>query len=236
MGDIIEVSVHEDHKGQEIRNVGGELMTTAQRDALTGADLFEGRIIANTSTGHRNHYAGGVWTEIANTSDLNKFGSLIPGPYNASGGIPTTGGSGIDAEGVPLVGTASIQAGDYWFVTTLGTISGIEGDDVLAVGDFLWALQDNPTLPAHFAGVNMNVNEELLGTALTATLSTPLVAATPLSFAAVMTSAGITTAKTVVVSNNATGNDILISINKVAKTVESNIAYAGVTIEITGIA
>jgi hypothetical protein len=240
-----QIYVHTGHNNQEVRKVAAENLTTVEIAALAGADLVEGKFVHNVSTGHLNIYAGGAWHEIVRASDLNRFGALIQAAYDASAGIPagsTNGGvgSGVDSLGVPLTGTASIQAGDYWLVTTAGTIVGILGDDNLSVGDFLWALQDNPTLPAHFAGVNMNVNDAAsgAGTVRVVTKTAPLVANTPLSYAAEMTAAvggAMTVAHSVQVIDVATGDTIGLAIDPVAKTIESNVAIASVTISVLGV-
>jgi hypothetical protein len=82
-------------------------------------------------------------------------------------------------------GVTNIQAGDLWIVTGAGTLTGIEGSDTLAVGDFLIALSNNPTTGAGYAGIETNTTlnlngflawenqtVNLAGTAITATYTT----------------------------------------------------------------
>ena len=160
--------VHENHNGQEIRNVSHEVMTTGVIAALVGADLYEGRIVHNSTTGHMNIYAGGLWYEVANTSDLNDF-EKVRDTFDASGGATPDGvtatqiGSGVDNLGVALGTAASLQKGDRWVISTAGTIVGIQGDDVLAIGDIIMCLVDGSTTATDWIGINQNIDENLLG-------------------------------------------------------------------------
>jgi hypothetical protein len=58
-------------------------------------------------------------------------------------------------------GVTNIQAGDLWIITGAGTLTGIEGSDVLAVGDFLIATTNNPTTAAGYAGIETNTTLNL---------------------------------------------------------------------------
>lgn len=53
-------------------------------------------------------------------------------------------------------GVTNIQAGDLWIITGAGTLTGIEGSDILSVGDFLIATANNPTTAAGYAGIETN--------------------------------------------------------------------------------
>ena len=237
-----DVFVHKDHNGQEVQNVSYEVLTGAVIAALTGVALYQGRFVYNSTTNHVNVYDGTQWVEIVKASDLNRFGQQIGG-LSAAAGLPdgtTAGqiGSGVDELGVSLSTVASIQAGDTWVITTPGTIVGIEGDDVLSNGDLLMALTDGAAVAANFVGINMNINDNA-SQVKTATLTAPLVAATPLSFAAVMaavTPVALTDIKSVQVINDANGEDITdgLRVDWTATEVESNIAIASVTISIIG--
>jgi hypothetical protein len=235
------IAVHVDHSNQEIRKVVAENLTTVQINALSGVDLVAGKYVYNTTEKRLFIYDGTSWHKVVNAQDLNKFGVLIQSGLDASGGIPdgvTAGqiGSGVDSFGNPLTGTASIQAGDHWFISTPGTIVGISGDDNLSVGDFLWALQDNPTLASHFAGVNMNVNDASLGTIKSVLKTSPVVAGVALSFAAEMAASvpALTEINSIMVVDNATGEEINVLVNRTAKTIYSNSAIASVTIYVIG--
>lgn len=76
--------------------------------------------------------------DIANAMDLR-------GTFNA------TPGQRPDQAGV-----LNIQKGDLWLITGPGTLTGIEGSDILSVGDFLISLSDNPTTAADYAGIETN--------------------------------------------------------------------------------
>jgi len=133
---------------QELQSASLEKLTTAAIAALSGGDLFDGRIVYDTDKNKVAHYDGAVWRTIANSEDLNKFGALI-GSFDASGGATPDGttageiGSGVDGLGNPLTTNDSIQAGDYWIIDTAGVIPGIKGEDSLSVGDLLIATADD---------------------------------------------------------------------------------------------
>lgn len=342
MADNIKIGVHVDHQGQRIKNVGLDLKTTAERNALAGVDLYDGRIIRNTTTGHVEIYNLDLtaWEQQTKATDLLKFNIQV-GTHSPVLGLPdgtTAGqiGSGVDDQGVALTTAASLQAGDYFIMSAAGLIPGIQGDDNLSVGDLLIATQDDPNavvaqaqsetytmtamtvgdarvtingtdydqafntdvattladfVTAHAAtilannnvtvtsaagvlslassivgtaftsavgngtggdatwsavtvvqanvelawlGVNRNFNESALASIQVATLTAPLVAATPLSFAAAMASEGITNVISIQVVENATGEKIYISEDVTAQEVTSNATFASVTITIFG--
>ena len=59
--------------GGELQNAVMERLTTTQRDALTGGDLIDGRIIYNTTTHTYNFYDTNAvaWTTFATGGDAS---------------------------------------------------------------------------------------------------------------------------------------------------------------------
>jgi len=235
--------VHLDGHGQELKNFSLEKFTTAELAALSGTALFDGRFAYDTTKNQIVHYDGSAWRTISNSSDSNKFGSLI-GSLDASGGLPdgtTAGqvGSGVDELGAPLTTSASLQKGDFWIISVNGTIAGITGHDELSVGDILMCTVDGSTTASEWAGIQMNLQDPPVGTIFDATKTAALIAATPLSFAAEMaatTPLAMATIKSVQVIDNANGEDITsgLRIDWAAKEIESNSSIGSVTISILG--
>ena len=157
MSDENQIFVHKNHNKQEIRNVSTEQLAAHP----AGGDLYEGRIWSLNTDDRLYRYAGGTVTQIAEIADMNKFGIFV-GVHDASTGIPTSGGSGVDSEGAPLAGTASIQSGDYWRVSVAGTIVGIEGNDNLSIGDLIISTVDGATAANEFLGVQKNLDDDAL--------------------------------------------------------------------------
>jgi len=224
------IYVNIDLNRQELQNASVEKLASHP----TGPDLFEGRMWVLTTDNKLYRYANSTIVKMVEFSDLNKFGTFVGG-LDASSGLPLTG-SGVDSEGVILPGTDSIQAGDYWIVTTPGTIVGIEGDDELASGDLLICLEDGATTADKFVGVNKNINEDGIGTIRPASLTTALSASVPVSFNSVVTAANLTNVRSVAVYLDSTGEDITsgLRVDYTAREIESNFAIASVTVIILG--
>lgn len=233
-----DIYVDLDLNAQEIQNVSLEKL------AATPGVLYAGRTWMNTTDDHIYFVEndGVTVVQLANQKDLNKFGSLI-GTHDPAGGIPdgvTAGeiGSGVDEAGVPLAAPNNLQKGDFWIISADGTIAGIQGADELSIGDILMCTVDGSTTAGDWIGIQMNLNDAALGSIRTATLTAPLVAATPLSFAAAMAALtpAITNVRSVSVIEVATGEDITsgLRIDYTATEVESNVAIPSVTITVLG--
>lgn len=112
----------------------------------TGGDLYTGRMWYNTVSKKFKFYDGTAVQTIPTLEDLTAIGNF-QGVHDASGGlVPST-----------VVDGSSIVAGDYWRVSVAGTITGIGGDDVLEVGDLIYAIADGATLAAQFTAVQTNL-------------------------------------------------------------------------------
>jgi hypothetical protein len=148
--------IHNNHNKQELRNFSVEKVASHP----TGAGLYEGRLWS-LDTDHKFYrYDGNTVHQLVDAQDLNKFGVFV-GTHDATTGLPTTG-SGVDASGNPLSGTASIQAGDFYRISVAGTITGIEGNDALDIGDLLIATADGATAASQFLGVQQSTGGVVL--------------------------------------------------------------------------
>ena len=138
------VYVHSNFNKQELRNFSAEKRSTDP----TGADLYEGRVWENTTDKRLKWYDGTDVKTLAQLEDLEVFGALVD-THSASSGIPSTG-SGFNGE---------IRQGDYWIITTAGTIPNLSGKSTtLEVGDFLFAATDDAAAAVDFYGVQTNLN------------------------------------------------------------------------------
>lgn len=114
---------------------------------FTGGDLYTGRQWYNTTTNQIKYYDGTTVQTIATLEELTKIGNF-QGVHDASGGLVPS---------ATLDGSA-IVAGDFWRVSVAGTIVGIGGDDVLEIGDLIYANVDGAAVAADFTAVQVNLN------------------------------------------------------------------------------
>jgi len=94
----------------------------------------------NTTSKRFKYFDGTATKTIANLEDIGSIGTF-QGGHDATTGVPTG---------------ASIEAGDFWRVTVGGTITGIQGADVVEVNDLIYALVDGATNAADFLAVEVN--------------------------------------------------------------------------------
>lgn len=79
-------------------------------------------------------------------AEVAGLGQLVGG-HDASTGVPTTGsGAG-----------GAIQAGDRWYITVAGTITGVTPEAVLEVGDQIVAKSDGASVGADFFSLQANL-------------------------------------------------------------------------------
>lgn len=131
-----------DGQGNELQNWSLEKLAADP----TGGDLYQGREWYNTTDNTIKFYDGTAVQTVATLAELTKIGAF-QGTVDASAGLPTT-----TLDGSP------IAAGDYWRVSVAGTIVGIGGDDVLEVGDLIYANIDAAAVAADFTAVQANLN------------------------------------------------------------------------------
>lgn len=114
------------------------------------ADLASSAKVANLNTRPSDANtlvnAQAIYDKIV--SEIQGLGQLA-GDHDASGGIPAST-SGTGASG-------AIQAGDMWYVTTAGTITGLLGEATLSVGDLIVAKVDGADAANEFIGLDTNV-------------------------------------------------------------------------------
>ena len=209
----------------EIKNVSFEKLAADP----SGAELYEGRFWENT-TEHKYKWYDGVKIRVIISEEeiqnlINQIGQS-QGGFDASSGLLPTVANLID-------GDTQIRRGDYWDITVAGTIAGITGDDVLDVGDVLKFVGTNPATPAHWLGIQRNLNDTLLGNTKTERQTVNLVAQTPLTVSATI----IPDIFTIQVYNSA-GEMIMVDISKGAnpnqRVLKSNKSLTGVVVEMTG--
>lgn len=113
----------------------------------------EGEQWNNSTAGRQKVQIGGATKQLAFLSDVQNLGQHIGG-HDASTGIPTNVPTSIRPSGV-------IEAGDTWYVTTAGTISGIGGgEEELAAGDMLKAIVDGASAAADFISIQRNLDDD----------------------------------------------------------------------------
>ena len=132
-----------DGQGNELQNWSLEKLAADP----TGGGLYQGREWYNTTDNTVKFYDGTSVQTVATLAELTKIGAF-QGTHDASGGLVPV---------VTLDGSA-ISAGDYWRVSVAGTIVGIGGDDVLEVGDLVYANIDSAAVAADFTAVQANLN------------------------------------------------------------------------------
>lgn len=130
----------------------GKIVQQLAADPASAA-ANEGDVFYNTTDNAMKFDDG---TQIKTLVTTDQIGSLFrtrSTAFNAgAGALPVAGDATV------FVGEALAQ-GDVFFVTTGGTIAGIQGDDVLEPGDFL-VLADAgaPTVGASWFGIQANLN------------------------------------------------------------------------------
>lgn len=207
--------VHANFNGQEIQNVSIEKLAADP----TGGDLYQGRVWYNTTDNVSRYYDGTSVQTFATLEDITSIGTF-QGVHDASGGaVPST-----------TIDSSTIVAGDYWRVSVAGTIVGIGGDDVLEVGDLIFAITDGASTAANFTAIQANLN-------LASNLA--LVEEVTLATLAANTATAIPTTFTNAYNIQAyDSSDMLIELcitgDVTAPMVESNVALTNVKFRVTG--
>jgi len=208
------IYTHLDGQSNELRNWSGEKLAVDP----TGGDLYTGRQWFNTAENKLKFYDGTAVQTVASLADITSIGQF-QGTFDASAGVPST-----------TLDSSAIVAGDYWRVATAGTIAGIGGDDVLEVGDLVFANVAAASAAADFAAVQANLDlpadlgqvEEVALANLPANTAT----AVPSSF---------TNMNVVQVFNSADEEiEVCIAGPITARTLESNQALTGLKVQVVG--
>lgn len=113
----------------------------------------EGEQWNNSTNARQRVHISGATKSLAFLEDVQNLGQHIGG-HDASTGIPTSVPVGIRPSG-------TIEAGDTWYVTTAGTISGIGGgDENLSTGDMIKAIVDSASAAANFISIQRNIDDD----------------------------------------------------------------------------
>ena len=208
-----EIYTHLIGHGNELRDWSVEKLAADP----TGADLYEGRFWEQG--GAVKFFDGTNVKILATLEDLTAIGTF-QGAFDASAGVPTT-----TIDGSP------IAAGDFWRVGTPGTIAGIGGDDVLKIGDVVFAIADGASAPAQFDGVQANLDLSgdlaLVKEATIASLPAATPTAIPLS--------GLTEVFSIEVYNAANEEiGVCVAGPKTAPTIEASEALTNLTVRMVG--
>jgi hypothetical protein len=209
--------------GNELKNV---LIDKVATDPVTPA---VGQFWYNTATNLLKYYDGAVRVIASQawvTSQINALGQ-IQGGFDASGGLLPVAGDKTQGD------LTTIKKGDYWIITVAGTIAGIGGSDVLAIGDVIQFYGTTPATAADWVGIQRNIDDSVLGDIISERQTVALVAATPLN----VTAASITDIFSVQVYNSA-GAEIIVDIEKLGPanqvTLTSKKSLTGVKVDLLG--
>ncbi len=190
----------------------------------------EGQIWYNDTSNEIKYYDGVSVKTVATKeyviSEINKL-ERIQGSFDASGGLLPVAGDKIAGD------LTQIVAGDYWIISVGGTIAGIGGDDVLAVGDKLQYVGGGAGTAANWVGIQTNLNDANIGNVKGEKQTVALVANTPLN----VNAASIASIHSVQVYNSA-GKEIVVDIEKLGaanqRTLTSKKSLTGVVVELLG--
>jgi hypothetical protein len=190
----------------------------------------EGQIWYNDTTNEVKYYDGAAVKVIATKdyviSEINKL-ERIQGSFDASGGLLPVAGDKIAGD------LTQIVAGDYWIISVGGTIAGIGGDDVLAIGDKLQYVGGGAGTAANWVGIQTNLNDSNIGNVKGEKQTVALVANVPLA----VNAASIASIHSVQVYNSA-GTEIIVDIQKLGganqRTLTSKKSLTGVVVELLG--
>ena len=190
----------------------------------------EGQEWGNTTDDKRRTVSGGVTETYAYESyvleQINALGRSQGGFSAAPGLLPTA----ADKTAGDL---SNLQPGDYWVINNGGTITGIQGDDVLSIGDKIEYLNGDPTIANNWVGIQTNLDDNLLGNVVADRQVVNLVASTPLT----ISSSTVADVHSVQVYDSS-GEEIEVCVLKTAnaneRDIESNISLTGVIVELLG--
>jgi hypothetical protein len=160
------------------------------------------------------------------TAEINKL-ERIQGSFDASAGLLPNSGNKTQGD------LTQIVPGDYWIISVGGTIAGIGGDDVLAVGDKLQYVGGGAGTASNWVGIQTNLNDANIGTVKKERQTVNLVANTPLT----VTAATIADIHSVQVYNSA-GLEIVVNIDRSGaantRILTSKKSLTGVVVELLG--
>ena len=213
-----------DMNAQEVRNFTFEMVA-----ADPGTNLYDGRLIYNTTDKRMKHYDSGssLWRSVVHLQDLEQFSAYVGGVDLSSNTVPTSGSGASGA----------IRAGDRWLVvlgtTGLGIAGLAGGSSVVSAGDQLVAIADRASGTATAADffvlqTNIDVSAGLLSAENLTVASVPANTAT-----------SIGSALTTIYSAqffDSSGIEIGLYWDVVNRQITSNIALTNVAVRTVGLA
>lgn len=213
-----------DLDGNELKNVVVDQLVSDPGSPVTGQFWY------NTTSNVLKYYDGTAVRIIATqawvTAQINALGQC-QGGFSAVAGLLPVAGDKTQGD------LTAIKKGDYWIITAAGTIAGIEGSDVLSVGDIIQFYGSNPATAADWVGIQRNLDDTLVGNAKTERQTVNLVANTPLNV-----NAATLTDIFSVQTYDSTGEEIIVSIKKLGPanqvTLESKKSLTGVKVDLIG--
>ncbi len=147
MAENIDFANDLDLDDNRIKNGGFETLVT---DPVSPV---EGQQWNNSTNARQRLHISGQTKSLAFLEDVQNLGQHIGG-HDASTGIPTSVPTTIRPGG-------NIEAGDTWYVTVAGTITGIGGGaEELSVGDMLKAIVDGASSAADFISIQRNIDDD----------------------------------------------------------------------------
>ena len=197
----------------------------------TGAGLYQGRFWQLTTSTKIYYYDG---TAIQTFSSEAFVTSAIAALGQIQGGFSALAGSLPTAANKTQGDLTTIKKGDFWVITTAGTIAGITGaSGVLNVGDLIQFYGSNPATASDWLGIERNLNDALVGNVTGEKQTVNLVANTPLN----VNAATISNIHSIQ-AYDSSGNEILMDIQKLGgnnqRTLTSKKSLTNVVVELTG--
>lgn len=194
------------------------------------ASPFEGQEWCDTVTGERKVYKGGQVVVYASQSWVTEQVNMIE---RSQGGFDANPGVLPALTDKTRGDLTAFQIGDYWVVNNAGTITGIQGDDVLSIGDKIEYLGGTPTDPNNWLGIQRNLDDNLLGNTVVDRQTVALAAGTDLTV-----SSSIVADIHSIQIYDSTGTFIELYVKKTAnpneRIITSSVALSGVVVELTG--
>jgi hypothetical protein len=224
MSQIFHVDINLDQN--ELKNVVVDKVSSDPGSPVTGQFWY------NTTVNKLKYFDGTVVRIIASedyvTTAINQLGQ-IQGPFDASPGLLPVAADKTQGD------LTTIHKGDYWIITVAGTIAGIQGSDVLEIGDVVQFYGTTPATASDWIGIQRNVDDGVLSTTVCEKQTVTLVANTPLN----VNAASISNIHSIQVYNSA-GDLIVVDIEKNGgnnqRTLTSKKALTNIVVEMIGIA
>jgi len=147
MAENIDFANDLDLDDNRVRNGGFETLATDPGSPV------EGQQWNNSTNSRQKLHISGATKSLAFLEDVQNLGQHIGG-HDASTGIPTSVPTSVRPSG-------TIEAGDTWYITVGGTITGIGGgEEELSPGDMLKAIVDGASSASEFIGIQRNIDDD----------------------------------------------------------------------------